>query len=84
MFHCMFPANCDRASTWATCIGRNDWKPWKNARICSHHFKECDIDRASDKVKIKGDAFPSRKERVKDSHLMDHDYLSPPPGTLSL
>ena len=73
-----FPKDKDRGSSWATCIGRHNWVPKPQNRICSDHFKEKDIDRSNDRVQIKHRAYPTQfKERSKNSHHFDHDYCVP-------
>ena len=73
-----FPTNKASRSSWATYIGRNDWEPKKDDRICSDHFKEEDLIRIESKVQIRKFAHPTRfKFRPKNSHTSDHEYCKP-------
>ena len=73
-----FPTNKASRSSWATYIGRNEWEPKKDDRICSDHFKEEDLIRIESKVQIRKFAHPTRfKFRPKNSHTSDHEYCKP-------
>ena len=69
-----FPTNEASRSSWATYIGRNNWEPKAHATICSDHFMEKDLDRASNKVMFRKYAHPTcLKSRPKNMHTADHD-----------
>ena len=45
---------------WLKAIGREDWTPSKDARICSDHFKESQIKHDGKRVTLLKDTLPSR------------------------
>lgn len=74
IFHCL-PSkgrNNERRLTWIKRIGRKNWIPTNNARLCEDHFTsdQYENDRRDGKKKLRQDALPSifvkRAQKVKE------------------
>ena len=57
-FH-RFPRDSFRLSDWLSRIGREEYEPTVNSRICSAHFPEESFDRSGEKVTLKRNAMPA-------------------------
>ncbi|XP_077970131.1 THAP domain-containing protein 5-like isoform X1 [Styela clava] len=60
-FH-MFPKDISRRSLWIAKCHRKNWLPTQYSLLCSDHFKEKELDRTGQTVRVREDAFPSRSE----------------------
>ena len=38
---------------------KNEWQPSKHSKMCSDHFKESDINRACQRVRLRENAIPT-------------------------
>ncbi|KAG5277263.1 hypothetical protein AALO_G00115550 [Alosa alosa] len=58
-FHSI-PSDPERRRAWLVGLHREKWTPSSHSRVCSDHFKESDMDRTGQTVRLRSEAFPTR------------------------
>ncbi|XP_062406722.1 THAP domain-containing protein 1-like [Sardina pilchardus] len=58
-FHSI-PNDPERRRAWLVGLHRKKWTPSSHSRVCSDHFKESDMDRTGQTVRVRSDAIPTR------------------------